>query len=182
MDNTQQTFRSIAVKTAVVHSVTYFLIGLLAFLILDYRHRFADPNVRILMRQTDSPWVAAGPLFQPLRGLLFALAFYPLRKVLFGERSGWRAMWLLLVIVGVLSTFGPAPGSVEGMIYTTVPISFQLIGLPEVLLQSLLLSVILCHWVNHPEKKWLSWVLGVLFALALLFSGLGALMPRPGSV
>jgi 4-amino-4-deoxy-L-arabinose transferase-like glycosyltransferase len=110
------------------------------------------------------------------------LAFYPLRKVLFGERSGWRAMWLLLVIVGVLSTFGPAPGSVEGMIYTTVPISFQLIGLPEVLLQSLLLSVILCHWVNHPEKKWLSWVLGVLFALALLFSGLGALMPRPGSV
>lgn len=176
MNATQPTFLRIAVKSAVVHTVTYLLIGLVAFLALDYRHRFADPNVRVLMRQTDSPLVVAGPLFQPLRGILFALVFYPLRKVLFGERSGWRVMWLLLVVVGILSTFGPSPGSLEGLIYTTLPIGFQLIGLPEVLLQSLLLSVILCHWVNHPERKWLSWVLGVLFALALLLPALGVLV------
>ncbi len=28
----------------------------------------------------------AGPLFQPIRGLLFAIAFFPLRSVLFGQR------------------------------------------------------------------------------------------------
>jgi hypothetical protein len=88
-------------------------------------------------------------------------------------------MWLLLVVVGIFSTFGPSPGSIEGMIYTTLPLGFQLIGLPEVILQSLLLSVILCYWVKHPEKKWLNWALGALFLLVLLFAGLGVAM-APG--
>ena len=60
----------------------------------------------------------------------------------------------------VLNTFGPAPSSIEGMIYTTLPISLQLTGLPEVVFQALLLSAIVCYWVGHPEKRWLSWVMG----------------------
>jgi hypothetical protein len=179
MNDFQPTLPKVVLKTAVVHTVTYFAVGLLALFALDYRRLFADPNISILMRQTSHPIVAAGPLFQPLRGILFALVFFPLRKVLFGERSGWGVMWLLLVVVGIFSTFGPSPGSIEGMIYTTLPIGFQLIGLPEVILQSLLLSVILCYWVNHPEKKWLNWTLGVLFVLVLLLSGLGLVM-APG--
>ena len=35
-----------------------------------------------------SHWVMAGPLFQPIRGVIFALAFYPLRSVLFAEKRG----------------------------------------------------------------------------------------------
>jgi hypothetical protein len=50
----------------------------------------------------------------------------------------------------------------------------------EVLAQSLLLSVILCYWVNHPERHWLTWVLGVAFTLVILTTTLGLLVPpRP---
>ena len=110
MNECQPTFPILALKTIVVHTVTYVACGVLAFLILDYESKFAEPNVRILMRQTDEPIVMAGPLFQPIRGLLFAIAFYPLRTVLFGRKNGWLAMWLVLVMVGILSTFGPSPG------------------------------------------------------------------------
>ena len=170
------TFISLAVKTIVVHSVTYFVCGLLAFFVLDYESNFADPEVRIFMRQTDEPIVMAGPLFQPIRGLLFAIAFYPLGTVLFGRKDGWLVMWTVLVTVGILSTFGPSPGSLEGMIYTVFPIPLQLFGLTEVLAQSLLLSIVLCYWVNHPENRRLNWLLGVSFFFVMLLPAMGLLM------
>ena len=166
---------ALAVKTVTVHTVTYALVGLLASFVLDYRHWFAEPHMRAVMRQTDDPWVMAGPLLQPVRGLLFALAFYPLRGVLFGRKNGWLVLWLELVILGILSPFGASPGSVEGMIYTIWPLGSHLLGLPEVLLQSFLLSAVLHYWVRHPGQKWLSWALGILLFLALSLPALGLL-------
>jgi hypothetical protein len=175
MSNNQPTFLGLALKTIVVHTVTYFVMGLLAFSLFHYANKFAHPNVRVLMRQTNDAWVMAGPLFQPIRGLLFALAFYPLREILFRKKNGWLVMWWVLVVIGILSTFGPSPGSVEGMIYTILPMWVHLNGLPEGLMQSLLFSVVLYYWVNHPQKRWLNWVLGVCFLLVLLLPALGLL-------
>jgi hypothetical protein len=166
---------TLAVKTAIVHTVTYSLIGFLAFTVLDYGRFFAEPHMKAVMRQTDDPWVMAGPLFQPVRGLLFALAFYPLRGMLFSRKGGWLVLWLELVVLGILSPFGASLGSVEGMIYMIWPVWSHVIGLPEVLLQSLLLSAVLCYWVRHPEQKWLSWTLGILLVLVLLLPALGLL-------
>jgi len=118
----------------------------------------------------------AGPLFQPIRGILFGLVFYLLRDAFFGGKNGWLTMWIVLVVVGIFSTFGPSPGSVEGLVYTTVPVSRQLVGLIEVLVQSLLLSFVLFYWVNHPEKRWLTWVLVVGFILVLVLPALGLLV------
>jgi hypothetical protein len=173
MKNYRPTFLELTAKTITVHTVTYFLIGFLSFVLLDYSTKFADPNIAVFMRQTDDALVMAGPLFQPIRGLLFAIVFYLLREVLFNKRNGWAIMWLVLMVPGILSTFGPAPGSIEGLIYTILPLRLQLAGLPEVILQSLLLSLLLCYWVNQPQKKWLSWVLGVIFFLTLLLPVLG---------
>jgi hypothetical protein len=122
-------------------------------------------------------WVMAGPLFQPLRGLVFALVFYPFREKLFGRGHGWLLMAWMLIGVGILSTFGPAYGSIEGMIYTTMPIHLQLQGWLEVVPQALLLSALLCYWVNHP-KRWLDVVLGILFLLAMALPILGLLARR----
>jgi hypothetical protein len=169
---------TLTVKTVTVHTVTYSLVGLLAFYALDYRRWFAEPHMKAVMRQPDDPWVMAGPLLQPVRGLLFALAFYPLRRVLFDSKDGWLVLWLELVILGILSPFGASPGSVEGMIYTTWPLGSHWMGLPEVFLQSLLLSVVLHYWVRHPEHRWLSWTLGTLLFLMLLLPALGLLARR----
>jgi len=177
MKNSQPTFWGIALKTIVVHTVTYFLMGFLAFVIFDYSTQYAETSLRLLMRQTTEPIVMAGPLFQPIRGFLFGLAFYLLREPFFGRKYGWLTMWLVLVILGILSTFGPAPGSIEGMIFTVLPLSSHLsLGQLEVYAQSLLLSIITYYWVTHPQKKWLTWGLGAVFFLALLLPTLGLLM------
>ncbi|GAB3498354.1 hypothetical protein GCM10027341_19870 [Spirosoma knui] len=173
MSTNLPSFPTIAIKTVVTHTVTYFLFGLMALALFDYKELYATTTVRLLMRPVSDPLVAAGPLVQPLRGILFALVFYSLRQAFFGQRSGWLTMWSMLVIIGIFSTFGPAPGSVEGLIYTVLPIQFQLIGLPEVLLQSLSLSFTLCYWVRQPERKWLNWVLGGLFILIVFLLTLG---------
>jgi hypothetical protein len=62
------------------------------------------------------------------------------------------------------------------MVYTTLPTSFHLNGLPETIIQSLLFSWLLFYWVNHPDKRWLSWVLGIAFVLVLLLPALGLLV------
>lgn len=160
-------------KTAVVHTVTYFIAGILALTLLDYSTVFESPGLAGFMRSTSDRLVQAGPLFQPLRGVLFGLAFFPLREVLFGQPRGWAVIWLLLVVIGILSTFGPSPGSIEGFVYTTVPLRLHVYGWPEVLLQSFALSWLLHFWVRHPERRWLSWGLGSACALFLALGVLG---------
>jgi hypothetical protein len=94
----------------VCHTLTYFLMGALAAHFLNYADVMARPDSG--MRQMTEPWVMAGPLFQPLRGLVFALVFYPLRECLFGRKNGWLLMSWILIALGILSTFGPASGSI----------------------------------------------------------------------
>jgi hypothetical protein len=165
-------------KTVIVHTVTYFVAGILAYNLGGYEKTFSQPPLSYLMRPTSNPLVMAGPLFQPIRGIIFASALYPLRNVLFAERRGWLILWWLLLALGVLSTFGPASGSVEGLIYTIIPARAQILGLWEVLLQSLLLSAVLFYWVNHPGKRWLDWTLGAAFSIVVILAGLGLLVRR----
>jgi len=160
----------------VSHTLTYFIMGALAAYFLNYAAAMARPESG--MRPTTSAWVMAGPLFQPLRGLVFALVFYPLRESLFGKKYGWLLMGWMLIALGILSTFGPASGSIEGMIYTPVPVVAQLRGWVEVVPQALLLSALLCYWVNHPGKKWLSWLLGSVFFIMMGLSILGLMTRR----
>lgn len=89
-------------------------------------------------------------------------------------------MWVLLILLGIISTFGPAPGSIEGIVYTTLPMRGQVLGLVAASLQSLLLSVVITYWMRHPDSRWLNWVLGVLFILVLLLPALGLLLGQVG--
>lgn len=167
------------VKTIVTHTVTYFILGLLAFTILDYTRFFAESSLNLMMRQTNDPWVMVGLLFQPIRGILFGIVFYLLREPFFGKKNGWMVMWIVLVVVGIIGTFGPTPGSLEGMLYTVFPLWVHLRGLPEVLLQSLFLSLILFYWVNNPQKRWLTWVMGIAFLILMSFPIIGLLLGQP---
>jgi hypothetical protein len=176
MDNAEPRFLPLAAKTMVSHTLTYFLMGALAAYFMNYAELLARPDSG--MRHMTDPWVMAGPLLQPLRGLVFALVFYPLRRCLFGRKYGWLLMAWMLIALGILGTFGPAAGSIEGMIYTTTPIRSQLKGWWEVVPQAILLSALLCYWVNHAEKKWLNWALGIIFFIAMALPVLGLLVRR----
>ncbi len=162
----------VCLKMAVVHTITYMFMGVIAMTLLDYKAAFSSPEMACWMRSFDDPLLQAGVLFQPLRGVLFGLAFYPVRSIVFGEKHGWLVMGWLLVALGILGTFGPAPGSFEGYIFTRL--HGQYTGYLEVVPQALLLAAIACYWLRNP-KRWLNWLLGVLFVVTMALPVLGML-------
>ena len=172
------TLRQFLVRVTCCHVVTYFVAGVLAYTLLDYETLFQSEGLSELMRPTSSKWVAAGPALQVVRGVIFALALFPFRRTFLNESSGWLKLWGLLVGLAILSTAGPAPGSVEGLIYTKIPLTRQLIGLPEVVLQTLAFSALLVAWHRKPHRAW-GIVMGLLLGLVLLMSFAGVLLPRP---
>jgi hypothetical protein len=174
MENPQPTFVSLAAKTAVCHTITYFLMGILAYHFFHYAEIMGKPFTG--MRPMSDPLIIAGPMLQPLRGLTFATVFYPLGSCLFGRRFGWLLMGWMLIALGILGTFAAPPGSMEGLIYTTVPLVYHLRGWLEIVPQALLLSALLCYWVNNPGKRWLTWLLSAVFCLTMALPVLGVLL------
>jgi hypothetical protein len=65
----------------VAHFLTYFFIGLLFYVsglnVIVYYEQHPQALINALYRDTSSLLVTAGPLFQLLRGFIFALALYP---------------------------------------------------------------------------------------------------------
>ncbi len=81
--------------------------------------------------------------------------------------------------VGILSTYAAATGSVEGLLYTRLPLAYHLFGLPEVVGQAGAFSAVLVGWHRRPHRAW-GIVLGILFVLATLASVAGVLVgPQP---
>jgi hypothetical protein len=154
--------------------ITYFLAGLAAFLILDYRQAFETTELRYLMRPTTSLWVAAGPALQPLRGLLFALVLYPFAADFVRRSNGVLLLWGLFLGLAVLGTAGPSPGSFEGIIYTKLPLRLHLFGLPEVIVQTFLFSIGLVTWCRKPAK-WKNIASGICVGIVFLMSIAGLL-------
>lgn len=158
---------SILIKTTVTHTVTYFVVGLVVFKVFDYPHLLEETGFRYFMRPTTDLRVRAGMLFQPLRGVIMGIAFVILKQTFFTQSNGWLLIWITLLCLSILGTFGPTLASIEGMAFSKIPLRTQLIGFPEILTQSFLLSFIIFHWVRSPELKWLSTTMWTLFVLAL---------------
>jgi hypothetical protein len=176
MQDTQPRFVPLAAKTVVCHTVTYFVMGALAYHFLHYADFINNPCSG--MRPITSLWVIFGPPLQIIRGILFASIFYLFRDQLFGQKNGWLRMAWMLIGIGILGTFAAPAGSLEGFIYTTTPIPMQLRGYLEIVTQALLLSALLSYWINHPGKKLLSWTLGVIYAVCVVLPMLALIAPQ----
>lgn len=138
------------VRTTILHALTYLVVGIVASLVLDYADLFTQPVIRDYMIEFGSSSPFIGPLVQILRGAITAAVLLPFRSVL-GERLGWLWMWLLLVGIGILSTSAASPSSLEGVVYTRLPLWYQAIGLPEMLVQTLIFSVLVALYERHPN-------------------------------
>lgn len=151
---------SFLVKVTIAHAVSYFVVGIVAATVLDYESLFAEPVISEYMRGFGSVALFVGPVVQLIRGLITALVLLPFRTVL-ATRYGWLWLWLLLVGIGILSTSAAAPSSIEGVVYTKLPLWYHFIGLPEMLLQTLLFSFLVFLVARYPH--------GVLAALPPVF-------------
>ena len=176
LENPQPSFLTLAAKAAVSQTITYFVMGALAFHFLHYADILNNPNSG--MRPTTDPLVMLGPSLQTVRGVLFAAVFYPFRETLFGRRNGWLLIAWILIGVGILGTFAAPPGSLEGFIYTTVPFALQVRGYLEIVPQALLFSALLFYWIRHPGKAWLNWMLGAAYAIAAFLPLIGLLASK----
>ena len=102
------------------------------------------------------------------------MALYPFRRVFLEAPRGWLLLWCLMLGLAVLSPTGPAPGSVEGFIYTKVPIGQQMRGYFEVMPQTLAFSLLVVAWSRRPSRAW-TVVMVVLTAIVALLSMMGYL-------
>ncbi len=152
MENKGLSFGTFFWRISSSHMVSYFIMGVIASSLLNYGEAFANPPLSYIMRPIDSPWVAAGPVLQIFRGLIFSLALWFFRDGFLNGKYGWARLWLLLTGLSVLSTTGPASGSVEGYIYTNIPPLSQARGYLEVLPQTLLFSLFVFYWFKNPKR------------------------------
>ena len=150
---------------------------MIAFYAFDYTETFSEGVLSELMRPTSDTVVMLGPIFQPIRGALFGIVFYLLGDILFTRKYGWLTGWLMLVFIGILSPFGPTPGSIEGAIYTKFPFStIYSFSLVEVYGQAMVLSAGVFVWVRNPGNRWVSWGFSVVAASAILLALAGVFL------
>ncbi len=145
-------FVRFAVKVIVVHTVTYFVFGMIMSNVFDYGSVFQREIIRDFMRPMGSTSVLLGPLLQPVRGLLYAIGLWPIRGVILERRHGWLIVWGIFVLFGILGTPAASPSSMEGVIYSRLPLWYHLMGLPEILLQTLAFSFLLVWWDRRPRQ------------------------------
>ena len=128
------------------------------------------------MRPFGSVAVFVGPLVQVARGAIIAVVLLPFREV-FGRRHGWLWLWGLLVGVGIVSTSAAAPSSLEGIVYSELPLWYHAIGLPEMLIQTLAFSALVAFYERNPDGALavlppvFSRLLGALVVASLAFAG-----------
>lgn len=165
-------------RVCTAHLVTYTIAGAFAYQLLNYKALFSSPPFSFFMRPTDSAWVAAGPALQIIRGVILSFVLWPFREAFLHHKLGWLRLWFLIIGLTILSTAAAAPGSVEGFIYTTIPIKKQLTGYFELMPQTLAFSLIIFYWHKHPGKVW-NIVMGTLFILFIAMSVTGLIFRQP---
>jgi hypothetical protein len=157
--------------------ITYMLMGVIFSTVFGYEELYRTGTFAHYMKDFSSSWIVAGPSLQIVRGFLFAFVLWPLTGYLFKRENGWALTWLLFLGFAVIGTAGPAPGSLEGIIYTQLSFAEHLVGLPETMLQTLLFSVLLFRWYRHPARIYNTLSI-LLVLLILLMSIAGILMSR----
>ena len=154
MENRQLKFVTFFWRITSSHMITYFIMGIIAASILNYKEAFETPPLSYIMKPVDSSWVAVGPILQIFRGLVFSMALWFFKDNFLYKKYGWLKLWGLIVGLSILSTTAAAPGSIEGFIYTKIPVASQLKGYVEVLPQTLLFSLLVFYWYQKPKKLW----------------------------
>ncbi|MDR2815341.1 MAG: hypothetical protein LBB62_01360 [Proteiniphilum sp.] len=79
------------------HTIAYFIAGLFALIVMNYRDLFAVEIIASFMRPVDDPIVALGPVLQIFRGIIMALILLPLRKTFFEGKNGLIKLGIIII-------------------------------------------------------------------------------------
>lgn len=157
-----------------LHMISYFIAGILSLFFIGYKELFSSDTVSMLMRPIDSPLVAAGPSLQIILGFFMSIFLFPFRSIFLEQKRGWVNLFILIIGFTIFSPQLPGPGSFEGLLYTVLPWKAHLIGLPEMLVYSILFSTGIVFWYRKPKRAW-NIIATMCIFLILLMSTLGIL-------
>lgn len=155
-------------RTTVTHVSLYFVFGILFGVLIKGGHvMYAINELDVYFRPITDPIVMSSSFINIIRGIIIAIALFPFREKLFKDNFGWLYLWGLLAILSIISVYGAAPGSVEGVIYTRLPIWYHLRYLPDILLHTLTFSVLLFLW-ERKKSKIISIPLVIIFSFVVV--------------
>ena len=137
-------------KVTIAHFITYMLCGTLFEVIFNYQAYIEVVG----MKSADEINVHMVMLGQIVRGILFGIVIWWIKDSIIGKKLAWLKLWVILVILGIISVYDIAPFSIEGYLYLRpyaepLPLSFHIGSNLEIILQSLLFSII----VTFQKKK-----------------------------
>ncbi|MPQ44231.1 hypothetical protein [Clostridium tarantellae] len=136
-------------KTTIIHILTYILCGIIFSTIFSYNSLFNINGVNGFMKEFGDSSTLLGPLVQVIRGIVFGIVLLLFKDIFMGKKYGWLKLWTILSVIGIINTPAPAPFSIEGIIYTNLPLEFHLKIAPEIIIQTLLFSYLLAK----PSKE-----------------------------
>ena len=139
-------------KVTIYHVFTYIVCGIIFSTLFNYSELFNEGCMKYYMQPVASTNTLMGPLFQVIRGLIFGLVLLLLRDYIRSEKWGFLKLYALIFVFGIINTPGPAPSSIEGMIYTQVPWMVHLRGAPEIIVQTFLFAWMVAG-IDKPKKR-----------------------------
>ena len=148
-----RTFWLFVLKVVTVHTATYFIAGQISITTILGPYVYGPKALTMYYKDPSAfgPWVLPD---QILRGILLAIALYPFReRILELGKKGGLAIASIYLLVGQFACPGTSPGSLEGFVYTRIPIDFQFAVLPEIIGQGLALGFLLYWWESYSARK-----------------------------
>lgn len=155
-----------------IHVLTYILCEGVFLVLFHYEEWYQQENIRSFMKPVGSSASLVGPVLQIVRGLLFGFILLLLKDSIIFKKHGWLKLWCIIAGIGIINTPGPAPCSIEGLIYTQLPLEFHIKGASEILIQPLLFSYLVATPVRFkiPAKYKIPVVsaisAGIMFSLS----------------
>ena len=143
-----------ALKVTAAHVATYLVCGLIFARLFDYETLFAMGDVRCFMRDAYGTSSVIGPFVQVLRGAIIGCILLILKDTMLNKKLGWLYLWILFARLGIVCTPAAAPVSIEGIVYSRLPLEFHLKTAPELFVQTLLFSLLVARnfRLDLPEK------------------------------
>jgi hypothetical protein len=136
------------------HTISYFIAGIVAMAIFDYKDWWSSEYMAAFYRDIDSPIVAlGGGILKIFIGIIVALILLPLRKTFFEEKYGLLKLALVIFGFSIVLTYGAVITSFEGLIYLKVTFIYHIRGIPEGLIWLSLFIGILFISIKYSHKK-----------------------------
>lgn len=136
------------VKVTVAQFASYLICGLIFSKLFNYEELFRLGNVQYFMKDAYGISSLIGPFAQIIRGIILGCILLILKDNVLKKKNAWLYLWIIFAGLGVVCTPGAAPSSIEGIIYSQLPLEFHLKLAPELFVQTLLFSL----WVTGDFK------------------------------